>query len=96
MNYLGLTSSEYITSDPPDDSWEFIGWAENASIEVLDQFITKNHEEEIRYRIENIKDLYPTVITMESRDLGEWYDDHPLNKKETYLAEFERLFNEQA
>jgi hypothetical protein len=50
-------------------------------------------DEEIRYMLENVRNLYPTIITMESRDLGEWYDDHPLNKKETNLAEFERLFN---
>jgi hypothetical protein len=69
----------------------------NAKVyKIILQVIDYQSEEEIRYRIENIKDLYPTVITMESRDLGEWYDDHPLNKKETYLAEFERLFNEQA
>ena len=58
-------------------------------LQVID-FGDYQSDEEIRYRIENVKDLYPTVITMESRDLGEWYDDHPLNKKETYLAEFER------
>jgi hypothetical protein len=64
-------------------------------LQVID-FGDYQSDEEIRYRIEDMKDLYPTVITMESRDLGEWYDDHPLNKKETYLAEFERIFNEQA
>ncbi len=61
-------------------------------LQVID-FGDYQSDEEIRYRIENVKDLYPTIITMESRDLGEWYDDHPLNKKETHLAEFERIFN---
>lgn len=34
--------------------------------------------------IENVKFLYPSVRKMEQTDLGEWDDDHPLNKKLTY------------
>ncbi len=32
------------------------------------------------------------VVSIESRDIGEWSDDHPLNQSDTAKAEFERLF----
>ncbi len=34
----------------------------------------------------------PTVMTVESRDIGDWSDDHLLNRNDTLDAEFERLF----
>lgn len=37
--------------------------------------------------------VYPgDVMKMESVDIGEWYDEHPLNNKSTFEAEFNRLF----
>ena len=36
--------------------------------------------------------MYPRVAGIESRDIGEWDDSHPLNKFETMQDEFDRLF----
>jgi len=36
----------------------------------------------------------PVVMNMEIRDIGEWCDDHPLNRAATTKAEYERLFEE--
>lgn len=50
----------------------------------------------IEEEIENVRYpndcLYPTVMAIESRDIGEWSDDHPLNHHATQESEFERLF----
>lgn len=35
--------------------------------------------------------ISPRVIDLEARDIGDWYDDHPLNQKGSREA-FERLF----
>ena len=37
--------------------------------------------------------ISPSVQSIESRDIGEWSDDHLLNRKSTAEAEFERLFS---
>jgi hypothetical protein len=50
-------------------------------------------EEDVRYFLENVKYLYPSVISLETRDIEEWDDNHPLNQKDTFKEEFERLFN---
>ncbi len=36
--------------------------------------------------------ISPKVVGVEERDIGEWNDDHPLNKTATTLDEFRRLF----
>lgn len=36
--------------------------------------------------------ISPSVRAIESRDIGEWSDDSPLNRRDTAQAEFERLF----
>ena len=36
--------------------------------------------------------ISPTVIQAESKDIGEWSDDHPLNKNDTMKAEYKKLF----
>lgn len=36
--------------------------------------------------------IYPMVQSVETVDIGEWSDDHPLNKSATSRAEFDRLF----
>ena len=52
---------------------------------------------------ENIKDMiedarYPNrcislkVIKIATKDIGEWNDDHPLNRRSTAEAELKRLF----
>ena len=43
---------------------------------------------------EHVDPLFSTVIKMDSRDIGEWNDDHPLNSPDTMTAEYERLFND--
>lgn len=34
------------------------------------------------------------IMSIASADIGEWSDDHPLNKRETHLSEFRRLFGD--
>jgi len=36
--------------------------------------------------------ISPAVRSIETRDIGEWRDDHPLNLTATAAAEWERLF----
>ena len=38
--------------------------------------------------------INPSVMDYDVRDIGEWHDDHPLNKGSTQELEFERLFKE--
>jgi hypothetical protein len=49
-------------------------------------------EDDIVYFIENIKHLYPTVMSIQSKEIGEWNDDHPLNKKDTVKQTYEELW----
>lgn len=49
-------------------------------------------EEEIRDLIENNRYIFPSVVHIEDRDI-DWSDDHPLNKFDTCISEYERLFN---
>lgn len=36
--------------------------------------------------------ISPIVKDIVEADIGEWHDDHPLNKKSTYDIEYKRLF----
>ncbi len=36
--------------------------------------------------------IHPVVKEMESRELGEWRDDHPLNNTATADEEYRRMF----
>lgn len=36
--------------------------------------------------------ISPRVNSLETRDCGEWSDEHPLNKRDTAAAELARLF----
>lgn len=36
--------------------------------------------------------ISPTVKNIESKDIGKWYDSHPLNNRNTCDAEYESLF----
>lgn len=38
--------------------------------------------------------ISPEVKSIESRDIGEWDDNHPLNHRDTCEAEYKRLFND--
>ena len=51
-------------------------------------------EEQIKDEFENMKYIHPQIKNIESVDIGEWTDDHPLNKYETCDVEYDRLFNE--
>ena len=52
-------------------------------------------EEQIEFLLENVKYLYPSVMSIESREIGEFYDDHPLNKMDTYKQAYKELFNDE-
>jgi hypothetical protein len=36
--------------------------------------------------------ISPDVLSVETREIGEWHDDHPLNDEATAAAEITRLF----
>lgn len=36
--------------------------------------------------------IMPSVMGMECKDIGDWSDDHPLNKITQMKSEFERVF----
>lgn len=36
--------------------------------------------------------ISPDVKSIETVDVGEWHDDHPLNNDDTASAEYQRLF----
>lgn len=38
--------------------------------------------------------ISPSIKKIIERDIGEWSDDHPLNKFDTCQAEYQRLFEE--
>ena len=39
--------------------------------------------------------ISPEVLTVEEKDIGEWYDEHPLNYRDTAKQELARLFGWQ-
>jgi hypothetical protein len=53
-------------------------------------------KEELASVIENTtypnRCISPTVTRIMERDIGEWGDDHPLNKADTFDAELAKLF----
>lgn len=57
-------------------------------VSVLD---FNNAGEEFAYHAENHGGR---VMSVESREIGEWDDNHPLNRLDSERKEFERLFNE--
>lgn len=56
-------------------------------------------EEEITSLIENQKfpnwSLNPSVMDITGVEIGEWYDEHPLNYGNKKKEEYDRLFNNQ-
>lgn len=52
--------------------------------------------EEIKVVIENVhypnRCISPEVVSIETAEIGEWSDDHPLNNNKTAPAEWQRLF----
>ena len=53
------------------------------------------NQKEVKELLENVKFLYPSVVSIESREIKDWDDDHPLNINSTFHEEFERLFEEK-
>jgi hypothetical protein len=56
----------------------------------------ENVGDDIKSIIENTRFpnrcISPTVLDIKTEDIGEWDDDHPLNKWNTFHAEIDRLF----
>jgi hypothetical protein len=63
--------------------------------------LINDHDEvgdEIKDIIENQKYpnycIAPHVMDIQSVDIGEWSDDHPLNGRSTMKEEFDKIFNQ--
>jgi hypothetical protein len=52
-------------------------------------------EDEIIFYLENVKYIYPSVMSIQSKDIGEWDDDHPLNKIDTAKQTYDDLFGDE-
>lgn len=52
-------------------------------------------EGEITFVLEDVKYIYPKVMSIQSKDIGEWDDDHPLNQRDQYRPFYEELFKEE-
>ena len=48
--------------------------------------------EQLSLMVENVRGLMAQVMTTQAADIGLWSDDHPLNRRDTAQAEFNRLF----
>lgn len=49
-------------------------------------------EKDIKELIENTRYIAPQIKNIECADIGEWTDDHPLNKHESADEEYQKLF----
>lgn len=48
----------------------------------------------VSYEIENgSRYINPNILNIKEADIGEWNDDHPLNKNSTFQDEVKRLFD---
>jgi hypothetical protein len=67
-------------------------------VEIMVLDFDKCGEEGVKNLLENTRypnwAIHPIVKNIESREI-EWSDDHPLNKKDTTDAEYERLFRKK-
>lgn len=54
-----------------------------------------NPEKDIIYELENNRYVVVKVYGMEKREINNWTDEHPLNKKETGKQVFEEMFKEK-
>lgn len=65
-------------------------------LEVMVLDLDEIGEQDIRDVIENTRYpnhcIHPKVKAIESRDIGEWSDDHPMNQKALADDEYRRLF----
>lgn len=63
-------------------------------IEILVINHDGNEIDDITAAIENLRYYHPSVMSVKEADIGEWSDDHPLNKRETSQAVFKRIFGD--
>ena len=49
-------------------------------------------EHDIKRVLEDVRYLSPKALRIESREIGEWSDDHPLNISSIADAEWQRIF----
>lgn len=61
-------------------------------VDYNDDFDKSNVEEYLVYATQRHFDLQHTQVA--EADLGEWYDEHPLNYIDCPKAEFEKYFKE--
>ena len=57
-------------------------------IEIHDEY----NEDSIEFLIEQYSDLFTKHFQVESVDIGEWYDEHPLNYRNSDISECEKYF----
>lgn len=52
-------------------------------------------EKGIIYYLENVKYLYPKVMAIQSKEIGEWHDLHPFNCEDKVYKEcYETFFSD--
>ncbi len=51
--------------------------------------------EEVARTLASNKYISAQVLSTQEVDIGEWSDEHPLNKLDSYAAEADRIFNQQ-
>ena len=63
------------------------------------ELLVLDHEnvgkDEITFLLGNVKYLYPSVMSIQSKDIGKWNDDHPLNQRDQFQQFYEELFKEE-
>ena len=40
--------------------------------------------------------ISPSAMSIDVADIGKWHDGHPLNRRDTHAAEFDRLFGSKS
>jgi hypothetical protein len=69
-------------------------------IEILVNDLDNLGEELIREEITNARYpndcIVPQIMSIESREVGDWTDDHPLNKLDTIVEEYNKLFSKKS
>lgn len=61
-------------------------------LEVLVLDFEETGDDEVKGLIENNKYLIVDVITLKSKKIDDWDDDHPLNNTETQKEAFKKIF----
>ena len=49
-------------------------------------------QDDIINAVANLRHYYPSVLSVKGAEVGEWSDDHPLNKFDTQKAAIEEYF----